>query len=139
MKEVINNLLNDSEINRTELFEAINQYIILVQRAKMNPSYSKETECQIDSKITNTPLVNRGVPIKMRRPQHKDKEDRQTKQIMPTSQKIEDFKSDYDTKQANGFQREILKVNALTGTITDIVEESKRNEVNEPSCQLIGN
>jgi hypothetical protein len=68
MKEVINNLLNDSEINRTELFEAINQYIILVQRAKMNPSYSKETECQIDSKITNTPLVNRGVSIKMRRP-----------------------------------------------------------------------
>jgi hypothetical protein len=75
MKEVIYNLLNDWEINRTDLFEAINQYIIMVERAKMNPPYSKETECPIDSKITNTPLVNRGVSIKMRRPSHKDKED----------------------------------------------------------------
>jgi len=55
MKEVIYNLLNDPEFYRAELFEVLDQFMIMLKRAKMNPPYRIETEFPLVSKITNTP------------------------------------------------------------------------------------
>jgi hypothetical protein len=55
MKDAIYNVLNDPKIYRAEPSEVIDQFKIMVKRAKMSPPCSKETEFPIDSKIMNTP------------------------------------------------------------------------------------